>query len=180
MVESLACYTNSQMPLFKSQPAQPEPAPAPQKGGLFSRNRSPTPPPPATTNTHRGFFSRRRSSEDSSLDGRSSGSDRFLARGGSVRSGGSGSFFNRNNNHLDAVHRDPKIMAAKAKVGLAEKAEVEADRALSAARTMVREAKEHVRILEREAAEEHKRAKAKQAVANDVSRTAASLGRHGN
>jgi len=36
----------------------------------------------------------------------------------------------------------------------AEKAETEADRALLQARDMVREAKDHVRFLEREAAEE--------------------------
>ncbi|KAJ7072128.1 hypothetical protein C8F01DRAFT_972932 [Mycena amicta] len=157
------------MPLFKSHPAQPDPVvtePA-RKGSIFARHRSPSPPPALPPQTHRGFFGRRRSSEDSSLGS---------ARGGSVRSAGSPS---RNNHHLASIHKDPTIVAAREKVTIAEKAEVAADHALSAARAMVREAREHVRILEREAAEEHKRARAKQAVANDVSKSAAGLGRHG-
>ncbi|KAJ7217847.1 hypothetical protein GGX14DRAFT_598252, partial [Mycena pura] len=171
------------MPLFKSHPAEPDPVitaivPPARKGTIFSRHRSSSPPPgPAPAQqTHRGFFSRRRSSDDSSL-GASSGGDR-LARGGSMRSGGGSGFFARARNF--DVHKDPTIIAAREKVIIAEKAEAEADRALSQARAMVREAKDHVRFLEREAAEEHKRAKAKQAVANDVSRSAAGLGRHGN
>jgi len=90
----------------------------------------------------------------------------------------SGSFFARNNNFN--VHKDPTIIAAREKVTFAEKAEAEADRALAAARNMVREARDHVRFLEKEAAEEQKRARAKQAVANDVSKSARGLGRHGN
>nr|GAT43502.1 predicted protein [Mycena chlorophos] len=172
------------MPLFKSHPAAPsperEPTPPPRKGSIFNRRRSPTPPPTTNQNppptANRGFFSRRRSSDDSSLG--SPRSNPNLARGGSLRSGSS-SFFTRNR-HLGDVSQDPTILAAKEKVTIAERAEAEADRALNAARTMVREAKAHVRMLEREAAEEHKRAQAKQAVANDVSRTAAALGRHGN
>jgi len=70
-------------------------------------------------------------------------------------------------------------MAARAKVDNAERAEVTADKALLQARGMVREAKDHVRFLEKEAAEENKRAKAKQALANVVSKSARGLGRHG-
>lgn len=147
------------MPLFKSHPVnESEPvveSPA-RKGSMFARNRSVTPEPVHTTNHNRGFFSRRRSSDESSLGHHSSGSDR-INRGNSVRSGtsstaGSGFFGGRNNTFN--VHKDPTIMAAREKVMTAEKAETEADRALLQARAMVREAKDHVRFLEREAAEE--------------------------
>ncbi|CAK5281615.1 unnamed protein product [Mycena citricolor] len=170
------------MPLFKSHPAGPDPVVAaavshpPRKGGgFFSRQRSPTPEPiahqPAPS---RGFFARRRSSEDSSLGGRSSGSD-HLARTASLRTSNSRATGRK---PFD-VHKDPTIIAAKEKVVTAEKAEAAADAALNQARAMVREAKDHVRFLEREAAEEQKRARAKQAIANDVSKSARGLGRHG-
>ncbi|KAF7321687.1 hypothetical protein MKEN_00690100 [Mycena kentingensis (nom. inval.)] len=167
------------MPLFKTHPTQPEPLPPPpRKGSIFARPRSLTPPPaPAPTHT-RGFFGRRRSSDDSSLGARSSSDSAHISRGGSVRSGASSGFFGRNNRHFASVHKDPTILAAREKVAFAEKAEAAADQALLAARAMVKEAKAQVLALEREAAEEHKRAKAKQAVANDVSRSAAGLGRH--
>ncbi|KAJ6594112.1 hypothetical protein B0H19DRAFT_50166 [Mycena capillaripes] len=164
------------MPLFKSH-QEPEPVvqPPARKGSIFSRNHRDQSPEPVhtTTNHNRGFFGRRRSSDDSSLGHPSSGN--------SVRSGTSGgSFFaSRAGNNFN-VHKDPTIVAAREKVSIAEKAETEADRALLAARAMVREAKQHVQFLEREAAEEHKRARAKQSVANSVSKTAANLGRHGN
>ncbi|KAJ7188002.1 hypothetical protein C8R46DRAFT_1023502 [Mycena filopes] len=140
------------MPLFKSH-AEPEPAAAPptRKGSIFRR---------------------RQSSDDSSL-GRGAGAS-------SVRSGNSSFFARNNNNNNFNVHKDPTIIAARQKVTLAEKAETEADRALLAAKAMVREARDHVRFLEKEAAEEHKRARAKQSVTNDVSKSARGLGRHGN
>ncbi|KAJ7661694.1 hypothetical protein B0H17DRAFT_1094264 [Mycena rosella] len=46
-------------------------------------------------------------------------------------------------------------MAAREKVTTAERAEADADKALLQARAMVREARDHVRFLEREAAEEY-------------------------
>jgi hypothetical protein len=49
---------------------------------------------------------------------------------------------------------DPSISAARERVFSAEAAEQEADKALSNAKTAVREAREHVKRLEREAAEE--------------------------
>ncbi|KAJ6587117.1 hypothetical protein DFH09DRAFT_910173 [Mycena vulgaris] len=173
------------MPLFKSHPVQ-EPEPVVEhptrKGSIFARNRSISPEPVPPTTHNRGFFSRRRSSDDSSLGHHSSGSDR-INRGNSVRSGtasstrsGGGFFAGRDTFN---VHKDPTIVAARGKVTSAEKAEHDADRALLQARAMVREARDHVRILEKEAAEEHKRAKAKQAVANTVSKSASGLGRHG-
>jgi len=70
-------------------------------------------------------------------------------------------------------------MAARQKVTDAEEAERQADRALIEARGMVKEAREHVKILEREALDDARRAKAKQAEAKIVSKAASSLGRHG-
>ncbi|KAJ7747319.1 hypothetical protein B0H16DRAFT_928828 [Mycena metata] len=129
---------------------------------LFKSHQEPEPvaAPPARKGS---VFRGRRSSDEES----------------SVRSGSTtGSFFARNNNFN--VHKDPTIIAARQKVTFAEKAEAEADRALASARNMVREARDHVRFLEKEAAEEQKRARAKQSVANDVSKSARGLGRHGN
>ncbi|KAJ7346850.1 hypothetical protein DFH08DRAFT_961264 [Mycena albidolilacea] len=163
------------MPLFKSHP-EPEPVAQPpaRKGSIFARNnRSVSPEPVQNTNHNRGFFGRRRSSDESSLGHPSSGNS--VRSGTSGRAAGGGLFGGNNFN----VHKDPTVLAAREKLGIAEKAEAAADAALLQARAMVKEAKEHVRFLEREAAEEHKRAKAKQAVANDVSRSAAGLGRHG-
>ena len=89
-----------------------------------------------------GFFSRRRShSSDDSMTH------------GSTRSGsGHGMGFNSpiHGKHLN----DPSIMAARQKVAEAEEAERQADRALVEARASVREAKEHVKNLEREIEEE--------------------------
>lgn len=147
------------MPLFKSHPVnEPEPVveTPTRKGSIFARNRSVSPEPVHTTNHSRGFFSRRRSSEDSSL-GHHSSNER-INRNTSVRSGGSsvrsgGGFFGSRSNNFD-VHKDPTIVAARERVAAAEKAEAAADRALLQARAMVKEAKEHVLFLEREAAEE--------------------------
>lgn len=61
----------------------------------------------------------------------------------------------------------------------AETAERNADRALMAARTAVKDAREHVRVLEREAAEEARLARIKQEQAAHISKRAAPLGRHG-
>ena len=55
------------------------------------------------------------------------------------------------------LHRrdeDPTIIAARERVMNAEAAEKDADRALMAARTAVREARDHIKRLEKEAAEE--------------------------
>lgn len=49
---------------------------------------------------------------------------------------------------------DPTIVAARQKVSDAEEAERQADRALIDARTAVREAKQHVKNLEKEVEEE--------------------------
>ncbi|KAJ6594397.1 hypothetical protein B0H19DRAFT_919481 [Mycena capillaripes] len=172
------------MPLFKSHPAPaPEPAPVAdtqtRKGTIFSRRRSVSPEPaPVNNNTssRRGLFGGGRGSLDSNGNNNLDRSGSMMSGTNSVRSNGGGGFFRSGN--FD-VHKDPTIMAAREKVTHAENAEAEADRALLQARAMVREAKDHVRFLEREAAEEAKRAKAKQAVSNDVSKSASGLGRHG-
>jgi hypothetical protein len=55
---------------------------------------------------------------------------------------------------LTREREDASITAARERVASAEVAEREADRALMQARAAVREAREHVKRLEREAAEE--------------------------
>ncbi|TCD65093.1 hypothetical protein EIP91_003102 [Steccherinum ochraceum] len=154
------------MPLFRqNQPAAPPPPPSPpqqspgRSRSLFSRRRSPSPEPytahetTSNTSSRGGFFSRRRSSSSSDESG------------SNYRSGSLGG--------------DPTISAARQKVSDAENYEREADRALGQARAAVREARDHVRILEREALEDARRAKMKQAEAKTVSKSARGLGRHG-
>ena len=51
-------------------------------------------------------------------------------------------------------NEDPAIRQARDRVASAEKAEHEADRALAQARASVKEAREHVKRLEADAAEE--------------------------
>ncbi|KAK8074482.1 hypothetical protein PG997_009145 [Apiospora hydei] len=77
------------------------------------------------------------------------------------------------------VELDPSIVQARERVMGAEKAEIEADRALNAARIQVREAREEVKRLELEAKEEARRAKVKQYHAAEVSKRGKQLGRHG-
>lgn len=59
----------------------------------------------------------------------------------------------------------------------AEAAERDADRALMQARTAVRDARDQVKRLEREAAEEARLAKVKQTQAKNISKRAKPLGR---
>lgn len=133
------------MPLFKSSPPPPPPPPvesSPTRSrSIFTRrnrslDRSPSPPYDnhydSNNNGTRtgGFFSHRRSSS-SDESGRYGGA----ANGGDLRN-------------------DPSIRGARQKVSDAEAFEREADRALNQARAAVREAREHVRLLEREALDE--------------------------
>ncbi|TFL03079.1 hypothetical protein BDV98DRAFT_565373 [Pterulicium gracile] len=141
------------MPLFKSSTPKHDEyvdshgrtrstSPA-RKGSMFSRNRSVTPPPPQKT----GLFGS--STNGSSLSRRrSSGSS---ANGSTHRRNGSmgGGLFNRDRNE------DRSILTAREMVGSAEAAEKEADRALHQARLAVKEARNHVKTLEREAEEEY-------------------------
>jgi hypothetical protein len=89
-----------------------------------------------------GFFNRNRTP---SPDHRDSRQNSRLSHGSTRSSGG---LFNRN-------AEDPSIMNARQRVASAESAEREADRALVQARTAVREARDQVKVLEREAAEEY-------------------------
>jgi len=65
------------------------------------------------------------------------------------------------------------------KVADAEAAERAADKALVEARSAVKSAREHIKVLENEVLEDARRAKAKQAEAKNVSKSAKGLGRHG-
>ena len=87
---------------------------------------------------------------------------------------------NMKSSHGSLLHRnrgeDPSISAAREQVVLAETAERDADRALVAARQAVRDAREHVKRLEREAKEEARLAKIKQDQAATISKRAKPLG----
>ncbi|KAL1746549.1 hypothetical protein HDZ31DRAFT_62104 [Schizophyllum fasciatum] len=158
------------MPLFKSSHPEPEPASPPgRKGSMFSRNRSASPVRSHNTSTSNGhsgglFSSRRRST---------SSSDRSSADVSRSRSTGGGLFSSNRGG-------DPSIAAARRKVADAETAERDADRALMQARQAVKDARDHVRFLEQEAAEDARRAKAKQAEAKVINKSAKHLGRHGH
>jgi hypothetical protein len=184
------------MSLFKSRDKSPPPAttqPA-RKGTLFGRrSHSPTPTDESYHTTHTGsgggFFGKRRSSSSDS-ETRHRGSSMNSGSGSSARTGGFGSMFGSNHGG------DHSILAARQAVTDAEESERQADRALSAARTSVREARQHIKALEQEAKAEcvscyvlsctdtddlnssAARAKAKQAEAKIVSKTARGLGRH--
>lgn len=133
--------------------------------GLFGHKSTTEPTPAApntTTNTNTrhprhsssssdgsprrvGFFNKRR---ESSPEYNSDGRGNRLSHSGSTSRSSGGGLFNRHNNE------DPSIIGARERVASAEAAERDADRALMQARTAVREAREHVKMLEREAAEE--------------------------
>ncbi|KIK69301.1 hypothetical protein GYMLUDRAFT_188916 [Collybiopsis luxurians FD-317 M1] len=150
---------------------------------LFKQNsRDTTPPPPEDNHSRKGtLFGRRQRSASpdrsnrSHHTGRSSDSD-SVGRAGSTRSGGLfGGRFSGNG----FPHNDPSIMAARQKVSDAEESERAADRALQAARASVKEARDHVKFLEKEAEDDAHRARLKQAEAKVVSKSARGLGRHG-
>ena len=130
------------MPLFRSSPPPPPPPPPPaepasRSRSLFSRRpESPEYAPSTTTESTRsgrsgGFFSRRRSTSSDTDTGTNNGS---------------GSLDLRN---------DRSIIAARNKVTDAEAAERAADEALMQARAAVRGAREHVKLLERDALEQY-------------------------
>ncbi|KAF6763134.1 hypothetical protein DFP72DRAFT_1060314 [Ephemerocybe angulata] len=146
------------MPLFKSNSTR-------------RASASPVRDSNTTTNSRSGgLFSRdSRSSYDS-------GSSRSSIGGSGTRNGGGGFLgLGKNKNHLD---NDPSIISARQKIADAERAERDADMALRQARQAVDNAKDQVRMLEREAVEDSKRAKAKQAEAKIINKTAKHLGRH--
>ncbi|KAK4940589.1 hypothetical protein LTR10_019348 [Elasticomyces elasticus] len=140
--------------------------------GLFGHKNEPTPaqaaPPRHSTSSSEGsrggFFSRGRDPSPEYNDSRNGSK----LSSGSRRSGG---LLHRN-------QEDPSIVDARQRVASAEAAEREADRALVQARTAVRDAREHVKRIEMEAAEEARLAKIKQQNARDISKRAKPLGRH--
>lgn len=160
-----------------------------ERKGLFGRKRSvspshtgrrtsaPTPAPIATTSsgsrspTRRergGLFHRRRSVDTNSISSMSSSASpprrhsTLLSR-----------------RHDDRHTTDPTILAARERIMGAEEAERQADRALDIARREVRDARDQIRALEREAKEEARLAKIKEQSAREVSKRGKALGRHG-
>ncbi|KAI1323593.1 hypothetical protein F5Y16DRAFT_383255 [Xylariaceae sp. FL0255] len=153
------------MPFFSSRKAEDEvveePTPVPEKkhGFFGSRNRSPS--PASTTRTSTTSRSSRHSDAASEPSRHRSVLSRTFGHGNSSN-----------------PEMDPSIVQARERVMSAESAERDADRALAAARMRVKEAREEVKRLEAEAAEEARRAKIKQYHAREVSKRGKQLGRH--
>jgi len=107
-------------------------------------------------------------------------SSRSTASSRSSRSSKSGSSKRSSRRHsfLQRSPEDPSIQAARDQVFRAETAEREADKALMASKLAVKEARDHVKSIEREAAEEARMAKIKQDQAKSISKRAKPLGRH--
>ena len=99
---------------------------------LFGRRTAETSPPEVIENRRSGMFGRRRSFSPAKNTTTTSPPRRGLLH----------------------RHEDPSIVTARERVLSAEAAERDADRALVQARAAVREAREHIKRLEREAAEE--------------------------
>jgi len=137
-----------------------------RSSGLFGSKKSTAAPPQSTTTHHNektGMFGSRRTNSVSPP--RSN-----VATHGSQKS--HGGLLHRNN-------EDPSIASARQRVMSAEAAEREADKALVAARAAVRNARDEVKRLELEAAEEARLAKIKQGQAASLSKRGNALGRHG-
>ncbi|KAI1361097.1 hypothetical protein F5Y08DRAFT_28778 [Xylaria arbuscula] len=154
------------MPLFSRKPeeeyVEPEPIPEKKHSIFGSRhNRSPSP----ATNTSR-------TTRTSTSSSRTSDASSNPSRNRSVLSRTFGHGSSRN------PELDPSIVQARERVMNAENAERDADRALEAARLRVREARNEVKRLELEAAEEARLAKIKQYHAKEVSKRGKHLGRH--
>jgi hypothetical protein len=152
------------MPLFKrhNTPPPPPPPPEPEHRGLFGRKKTPPQTSP-TQYDHRGnpVYNGRTSDESLNRSGttRSGGlfhrnhspvSDRSVGTGAGAAGVGSGVGGMFGKGHLN----DPSITNARQRVAEAEVAERQADQALMASRAAVQQAREHVRILEREVEEE--------------------------
>ena len=158
------------MPIFGSRK---EPSPEPvveyedsrKKSGLFHRNRSPT----GNASSVSSMSTRSHHTAHEVPDRHGSKLSRNSGGGGGL----TGGLFGKR--HHDNV--DPSVLAARERVEEAEAAEMEADRALEAARLRVREAKAHVRRIEEEAAEESRRAQLKQQQANEIGKRGKGLGR---
>jgi len=79
---------------------------------------------------------------------------------------------------LHRHHEDASISSARDQIFRAEEAEREADKALYQAKVAVREARERMKVLEKEAAEEARLAKIKQNQAKAIGKRGKALGRH--
>jgi hypothetical protein len=148
------------MPLFSR-------APAPGGAGGAPANVVTHPPPVVEEpRRHNTLFSRRRSTSPSLDSSTSLSHDRH----------------NHTKNHSGGLlHRnteDPSISSARERVLAAENAEREADRALKAAKVAVRDAREHAKRLEKEAAEDARLARVKVGQAKSISKGVGRLGRH--
>ncbi|CAI6338344.1 unnamed protein product [Periconia digitata] len=136
---------------------------------FFTNKETSVSPPPSTTTTSptrsRTLFSRRRSSSPSLHSSTTTTTTTPHKRHSLLSKSGFGG------------REDASIVAARERVLTAEAAEREADRALFAAKAAVREARDHVRRLELEAAEEAKRAKLKQSQAKAIGKRGKALGR---
>lgn len=182
------------MPLFgrKEEVVEPEPVvhEEPKRShGLFGSRRERSPSPTSTVGTSTTSNSHHTSGTRSSYHTTRSSPQQHEGGGGgifrrstdasSTTTTGTGrrSLLSRSFGHGNNVEMDPSIVAAREHVLSAETAEKEADRALEAARIRVREARNEVKRLELEAAEEAKRAKIKQYHAREVSKRGKQLGR---
>ncbi|PWI67006.1 hypothetical protein PCL_04512 [Purpureocillium lilacinum] len=167
--------------LFHRHEPAPAPAPVPATthhktgtgGGLFHRNR--TPSPPATTTTHGSSSLLHHSRTSHSISSRSSADSSHHRHSSGSKPGLLSRAMGRHGD--DDV--DPSILQARERVMDAEQAEVQADRALEEARLRVREAREHARRVEAEAEEDARRARVKQRHAKEVTKRGKGLGRHG-
>lgn len=81
-------------------------------------------------------------------------SNKIFSSQSSQSSASSSGSTHRRRSILHHVPEDPTIKAAQDQVYRAEKAECEADKALMASKLAVKEARDHVKHLEQEAAEE--------------------------
>ena len=165
-------------PAPQRQPVYEEP---PRRHGLFgSKHHSPTRAP--TNATHSTRSSTTTSSPDRSTGGggifrRSTDASHNPSMNSHQRTSGSGGGLLHKTFGGNREEMDPSIVQARERVMGAEAAEMEADRALIAARESVREAREHVRMLEVEAKEEARRAKIKEHHAKEFSKRGKLLGR---
>lgn len=168
------------------------PARGRRAGGLFARNRSVSPPPTpsAASDYHSArsstsssgssfFFPRRRASADtlrSSVTTASTRTTDTTRTAGTADTHKSRLFGVLKKNNAET---DPRVRMAREKIAAATEAEAEADRALLHARARVRDAMQHIKVLEEEANNEVMRAEAKQTEAKLFSKRSRVLGRHG-
>ncbi|KAJ5638849.1 hypothetical protein N7528_001239 [Penicillium herquei] len=124
------------------------------------------------------IFHRDSTASSSGFSRHSSGSSRSSRSSMSSRSGSSSAGSSHRRSLFHRNPEDPSIQSAREQIVRAEAAERQADQALIASRRAVKDAKEHARHLEREAAEESRLAKIKQDQAKSISKRAKPLGRH--